>query len=899
MKTSNETDGLPPRFGSWLLRRVLSRELLDEVQGDLTELYEDRRVQHGERYASLHYLKDCLLSIRNAGLRKQKKPQKTQLNSLVMISYYLKIALRNISKDRAFAAINILGLAVGVTCFLTLFLFVRFELSFDKADSPVAKNEQLYRVYVRSHINGESNVNSKTSGRMGATLKENFPEVLTYTRIGYQGPRAFRHNNRVYRSNTVHAVDSTFFDVFPVKFIEGEPGSALTSPNSLVITESAAKRIFGNENPVGATLETEGGRSYMVTALIEDFPKNSHFSCDYLESLSTYEPNDGWIELWYTTYIALKKGTDPVAFEKKMQSIVTNYVAPQVQQVLGVSFDELLKQGSDYAFGLQPFQSIYLRSQRDYGIDLNTEWGTVRSGDIAYIYIFSVVAVFILFIAVINFMNLSTAKSEKRAKEVGVRKTFGSTRYQLITQFISEAVLMSLLAVALSVVFIRLALPGFNNLTGRTLTFNLFSNVYTLPGLLLFALVVGVLAGSYPALYLSQARPISVLKHNKVKGAKSSKLRSSLVITQFAISISLLIGTIVIKDQLHYIQNKNLGFSREHLVSIRNAALLREKTDVFSETIRQNLNIQAITNSSRLFNSGIPGSGYLYNKKTGSDIVLAQFINVDDAFLETFQIELVAGRFFSKDFPNDSQAVIINESAARAFNAADPVGSEITSIDITERGTTYKIIGVVRDFNYESLHRQVRPLVLNLRPPRESSGMLTLRVSSDDMMSTMAFIEDEWSKLAPEGEAIHYSFVDETLARLYQSEQKAGTIVTIFASIAIFIACLGLFGLAAFVTERRTKEIGIRKVLGAGVPQIIVILSREFTMWVLLANLIAWPVSYLLLQRWLENFAFRIDISWYIFAGAGAAALLIALFTIGVHVIKTARANPVKALRYE
>lgn len=898
MKVGEKKAGSPPKMGRWLLKRIYNEELFDEILGDLTELYEDRLARSGRLYASACYLKDCVLSLRNIGLRKQKKVETNYFNAM-LIKYYFKIAFRNIGKDRTLATINILGLAVGLSFFLALLLFVKFELSFDKGDSWIAKNEQLYRIYLRSNINGESNINSKTAGMMGPVVKENFPEVLSYTRIGYEGGRVFRYNNQAHRTFSIYTADSTFFDIFPVKFIEGDPRTALAGPNLLVLTQTAAKKIFGDEQAVGKTLNTDKDRTFMVTAVIEDFPKNAHFSCDYLESMATYQVNPSWIDLWYTTYIALEEGTDPLAFEEKMQQVARDYVGPHVLQAIGASWDQLLESGSEYAFALQPFQSIYLKSSREYGIDRNTEWNSVRNGDITYVHIFSVVAFFILFIAVVNFMNLATAKSERRMKEVGVRKTFGSTRRQLVAQFICEAVTMSGIAVVLAVVLLKLLLPEFNALIDRQLAFSLLDNGYAISGLLALTMLVGLLAGSYPAFYLSGARPVTVLKNVRVKGFKSSKLRSSLVIAQFAISISLLIGTIMIKAQVDYLQNKNLGFQKDHLVSIRNAALLGTDIEAFQQELLKDSKIQGLTNSSHMFTSGIPGNGYLYNKETGADVVLTQFIYVDHHFLETFQIELKSGRFFSREFPDDVHGVIINEAAAKAFTSSDPVGNEITSIDARERGEKFRILGVVSDFNYESLHRQVRPLVLYLRPPRESQGMLTLRLSADDMLSSMAYIEETWAEFAPGGEPLNYRFVDETLDRLYSAEQKIGVIATIFAVVAIFIACLGLFGLAAFVTERRTKEIGIRKVLGANVTEIIFILSKEFTKWVLIANFIAWPVSYFVLDNWLQNFAFRVSVNWLIFVLAGAMAILITFLTIGLHVVKTARANPIRALRYE
>lgn len=815
-----------------------------------------------------------------------------------MLRNYLHIAWRNIWKDKAFSLLNVTGLAAGIGCFLMLFLFIQDELSFDRQESTYA-HEQIYRVLVRAYINGAEQTNSKTPQELGPVLFQTFPEVVSYARIGYYGPYAFRYKDKVFRSGSIYAVDSTFFDLFALNFMEGDPKTALKEPNSIVLTEKASKRIFGDENPVGKILPAEGGRSYLITALIRDFPQKSHFRCDYLESLSTYEINENWLDLWFTTYIVLKEGADPAAFEKKLVEIVSEYVGPDAERVLGVPIEEFLRDGNTYGFYLQPFSSIYLYSQRAYGVDPNTEWGNVQTSDAAYIYIFSAVAIFILLIAVINFMNLATAKSERRAKEVGIRKTFGSGRFRLIMQFTGEAVIMGFGAMLIAVVLTTLALPLFNGLVGRELKFVLINDFYTFPLLVAFVVLVGILAGSYPAFYLSSFAPMKVLKSTGKAEGGGSLIRSALVIFQFAISISLLIGTFLIQEQLEFIQNKNLGFKKEQLISIYNAPQLGLNKEAFKEELSKNPKVVSQTFASRMFIAGIPGTGYLYNRTTGANPTLVQFLDVDYGFLETFQIPLLSGRFFEREYSTDDQAVVINEAAAEAFTTENPVGKELTSLDARDMGSRYTVIGVLKNFNYESLHKEVRPLVLHLHSPRQPASILTVRILSRDMLNTVADMQKTWKKFAPEGEAMNYSFVDETLGMLYDNEHKTKAVSTLFSSLAIFIACIGLFGLAAFVTQQRTKEIGIRKVLGASIPEIVVILSKEFAIWVLIANLIAWPVAYFVMKNWLLNFAFRIEITLNVFVLSGIATLLIALSTVAVHTVKAAKANPVKSLKYE
>lgn len=814
-----------------------------------------------------------------------------------MLRNYFLIAVRNLGREKAFSFINITGLAVGIACFLTLFLFIQDELSFDKFNT--SQEGPVYRLFVKSYINGVDVINSKTAGELGPVLQQEFPEVITFTRIGYYGPKAFLHDEKTFRAGNIYAADSTFFRIFNLEFLEGNPATALTKPNTLVITETAAKRIFGNENPVGKLLPTESGTNFLVTALVKDFPRNSHFRCDYLESIYTYEVNPKWLNLWYSTYIVLRAGTDAGAFEKKLEKVVIDKVGPEAQALLGVPMEQFLQSGNAYGFFLQPFSSIYLYSHRVYQIDPNTEWGSITTSDIAYIYMFGAIAFFILLLAVINFMNLATAKSERRAREVGVRKTFGSQRFNLIIQFIGEAVLMSLLAMVLALGLLTIALPLFNQLVERNLKLVLISEYYTYPLLAGFVLLVGLLAGSYPAFYLSSFRPASVLKGNDGGESRKSLLRSGLVVLQFAISISLLIGTLVIKKQIDYLQNKNLGFNKEHLVSITNANVLGNHIEAFRNELLKNPKITSLTLVSRLFGTGVPGTGYLYNKKSGTDPVPCQVADVDYDFLKTFQVGLKSGRFFSRDFPTDDDAVVVNEAAAKAFMAADPLNKELVSLDVNDTGKGYKIIGIVNDFNYESLHSQVRPLVMHLRAPRQPASSLTVRIAADDMRNTISFIEKTWQASAGEGEAINYNFVDQNLARLYVAEEKTNLVSMVFSGLAIFIACIGLYGLAAFVTEQRTREIGIRKVLGATPTQIVGLLSREFATWVVISNLIAWPVAYFVMKEWLGNFAFRIHLSVGFFAVAGTLTLVIAFITVGVHAWKAAAINPAKSLKHE
>ena len=812
-----------------------------------------------------------------------------------MLKNYFIIAIRNLKKHKGYSLINILGLAVGISCCLLILLYVRNELSYDK----FYKNaDSIYRVYVNSSINGQQSSNCKTAAPLGNTLVRDFPEVVTSTRIGFFGNHVLKYKDKVYRERHLYTADSNFFDFFSLLLINGNPKTVLSQPNSIVITQSAALKYFGNENPVGKILNADSQNSFIVTGLMEDFPANSSFRCDILLSMSTYPAakNNYWLNMSYTTYILLNKGTDPLIFQKKLQKVANDYVGPEAESALGISFRDFLNKGNTWDFYLQPLTSIYLHSKSDYGIDPNTEWFDQNTSDIEYVYIFSAVAIFILLLAIINFINLTTARSETRSKEVGIKKTLGSNKTKLIGQFLTESIAVSLLSVLISIVLVEIVLPFFNQLAGMSLKLELFDSIFTIPFLVISAVIIGILSGSYPAFYLSSFKPVHLFKPSPGKINRKSRLRSGLVVVQFAISIALLIGTFIIRNQIIYIQNKNLGFNREYLYAIKNFGIPENTLHVIEQELSKNPDIISLTNSSIMFFPGIPGNGYLYNKRQVTNTISSQYLDVDYNFLKTFKIPLLRGRFFSKEFSSDSTAVVINEEMNKRCGAEDPVGKDL--IQPGNHSMTYKIIGVVKNFNYQSLHQQIKPLVLFLSPVTQAASILTIRISSKNIKNTTAFIDNTWKKITG-GEDIYSSFVNQDLARLYESEERAGTVAAVFSGLAIFIACLGLFGLASFVTEQRKKEIGIRKVLGASVFELIIMLSKEFTKWVLIANLIAWPAAYFIMNNWLANFAYRTNIDLLIFLLSGAAALIISLATVSTHAVKAATANPVESLHYE
>jgi putative ABC transport system permease protein len=813
-----------------------------------------------------------------------------------MLSNYVKIVFRNMLRHKMFSLINISGLSVGITCFLLLTLYALDEMGFDTFNK---KADRIYRVYISSDINGNASNTSKTTAPLGGTLKDEFPEVENFTRVGFFGQHDLRYKDKIFREGGIYGADSTYFQIFTLPFVYGNPKTALIQPNSIVISEQAANKYFGNENPLGKQFIVDDTTAYNITGVMKNFPRKSHFSCNFLLSMSTYPENQSqnWLNSSYTTYVLFKQKIEPREFEKKLTRLVSEKVGPQAAAILGINIEEFFNKGNRYGYFLQPLTSIYLYSQSHYGIELNTEWGNVRHSNIYYTYIFLAIGTFILLIAVFNFMNLTTAKSDSRAKEVGIRKTLGSDRTSLIWRFLTESTITCLFSVVAAYGLTNLVLPIFNKFVERELSISLFNDFYTIPLLILFTIVVGVISGSYPAFFLSAFQPAHILKPTSNK--RKTNFRSFLVIIQFAISITLIIGTIIIKNQLDYILNKDLGFNKDKLIVINNASNLGNRVESFKQEISKNPNVISSTNSSLMFQSGIPGGSFQLETAPESDFITCQSLDVDYDFAKTYQIKFLQGRYFSQEFSTDTSAVVINEAAMNALKAANPLGKILYSVSTNRKSKeALRIVGIVKDFNYESLHQVVRPLVFRISPVRQASFFLSIRIRTDNYASTINSIKETWRRFT-NGRNFNCSVLTENLENMYEDEIKIEQITTVFSLLAIFIACLGLFGLASFITEKRTKEIGIRKVLGASTFEIVLLLSKEFTKWVIAANIIAWPIAYYFMKNWLQDFAYRIEIEWSVFVLAGLMALIIALVTVGYQAVKAAISNAVNSLRYE
>ncbi len=812
-----------------------------------------------------------------------------------MLDTNVKIAIRAVTKQKLFSGINILGLAVGITACMLIMMYVWDELSYDQYH-PFA--DRTARIAVEGALGGNSFEMAVSSAPMAAALLADYPEVEYATRVSSSsGFPVIRYGDRVFSEERWTAMDSTAFDVFALELVRGDPKTALNKPNQVVITESTARRYFGSEDPMGKILNSDRRRDFEVSGVIKDFPHNSHMHFDFIASMVSYENSrdNKWVSNNFYTYVVLREGYTFEGLEAKLPETVTKYVGPQVEQFLGVSWQKLVDDGSAYRFFLQPLTDIHLSSHLDYEMEAN--------GSYTYVYTFTLIALFILVLAAINYMNLATARSADRAKEVGIRKTLGSRKGQLVKQFLTESTVFALLGSLVAALMISLSLPWFNNLLGLQLTFD----PLIVPLLIGISLVVGLLAGTYPAFFLSSFNAAEVLLGSRSNTGTGSKLRSGLVIFQFTVSIVLFSGALLVTKQLNHMQNKPLGFVKDNMLVVEKTDDIGADIQAFMKALTDNANILAVSNS-----TGIPGarnamgaSVFGIAKEDGEDNQLLITMFADWDFADVYGIRMVKGRYYDTRFATDSQSVVINAAAARAYGIEDPVGMNLTVIqNAGQDRLNLPIIGVLDDFHYESLHKQVRPLVIfpmgaTVYGGRTNFGkFVTARINPGNLEATLDYVERTWKDFAND-QALEYVFLDDQLATQYSGEVRTKSLMSVFTVLAIFIASLGLLGLAAFSAEQRTKEIGIRKVLGASGPQIFIILSRDIMSLVLVAVGLSLPIAYYALNRWLQDFAYRVEIPPQTFLVAGLGALVIALITISYQVLRASVSNPINALRYE
>lgn len=805
-----------------------------------------------------------------------------------MIKNHLKVAIRSILRHKGTSALNILGLAIGIASSILITLFVVHELSFDKFHENA---DNIYRVAIKANIGNTQIHQIYSSAITFQKLMDDYPETVNGVRFDNMGRTPIKLDDKTFYETRVMAVDSTFFEMFTFPLIHGDKSSVLTEPNTLVLTESMAKKYFNKTNVVGQTLGLDlvsygkGVVEFKIVGVAKDFPINSHFHIDLILSIVSFPEminETGWTANNFRTYIQLQDGVTKAEFDEKLIAFTRKYMG-------GEQFDAWVEKGNSWEYYLQPITGIHLDS------DITGEFEA--NGDRNYVYLFSIVSIIILLIASINFMNLATAKSSLRAKEVSMRKVVGAGRNSLVSQFLSESIVISYISLFLGLLLAHALLPFYNTLVDRHLTLEYFNNPWLIPILLISGLVIGVFSGSYPAFFLSAFKITTVLNQSTGTSKSGSWIRNALVIFQFSISIVLITSTIIVYSQLQYLQTKKLGFNKEQILNINNPGILSgERLKSFKDNLLQQTYIKHVSGSNFL-----PGQGYS-NIGFGAEEVEDGFALdigiVDENYAKTLELEMAIGRFFDPAYKSDSAAVIINESAHELIGWEDPIGKKMNNWS-KNRGN-FTVIGVVKDFHYQSLHQEVKPMALFLdggyydRIQRN----ISLKLNTADVASVIATIEGLWKKEAS-GLPFEYSFLDEDFSKLYMNEQQTKKIFTVFSVLAIFIACLGLFGLASFITDQKTKEIGLRKVLGASAGRLINMLNANFVKWVLISSVFAWPVAWFVMNRWLQNFAYRIDVAWWMFVVAALLTLVISLLVVSMQTVKAALKNPVDAIKHK
>ncbi len=808
-----------------------------------------------------------------------------------MLFNYIKIALRNLRKKPVFTAINIGGLAVGLTASLLLALFVYDELRYDRFHENA---DRIVRVVFRADINGGKVIEPFAMPPTAAALKNDYPEVQAATRLRSVGAFSIVHENNTLRGANLAFVDANFFEIFTLPLHAGEVAQGLREPNTVVISEAWATRVFGTADVVGRVLNLKNWTEPLrIVAVMKNIPTNSHFQFDLLASMAGMPDakSDSWMQSEFYTYLLLLSGYNWRDLDAKLPQTVEKYMGPQIQAGLGMSLADFRSKGNQIGLFLQPLTDIHLHS--DFTFDLSP------GGDMRYIWIFGAVALFILLIACINFMNLSTVSAAQRAREVGIRKAIGSTQNGLIGQFLIESMLLTGISFAIALISAVLALPAFRQLAGKQLDLDFVTNPVVLAVLLVFGLAVGLLAGSYPAFFLSGFRPMQVLRGRVAlsngKGGAAG-LRSGLVVLQFVISVGLMIATTVVFKQLAFIQDKKLGYDRDAILVLQNTGLLGNREAALREQLLQDPRVVSVTTSAyRPVGPSFNNNSMVYPDDRAGELMRTLRYSVDEHYIPTLGMRVLSGRNFSSTMPTDSSAVIINQAAAKAFGWGDQsVGHRLNWANRNGAATAFNVIGVVEDFHFKSLHEPITPLLMVLDP---TPGLM-LKTKTSEMAALLATVQEKWANTGV-GEPLDYAFMDEFFQKTYAAEKRMGLIMVIFAGLTIFVACLGLFGLAVFTAEQRTKEIGIRKVLGASVASITGLLAKDFLKLVLIAITLASPIAYYFMNKWLADFAYRIDIQWWMFALAGLLAVGIAFLTVGAQSVKAALANPVKSLRSE
>lgn len=805
-----------------------------------------------------------------------------------MINGILKYSLRSFKRQRAYIIINVLGLAIGMACSLLITLYVVNESGYDRFN---LKKDRIFRVILNGKLGEQEIIASSTPAIMGPTLPNEFPEVEDFLRMNDVGPTIVEYEQQFFTDNDIMEADSSFFNFFTIPVIKGDPSALLNAPHKVVMSETAAKRYFGDQNPIDRLIKIGSDTTrFVVSGVMKDVPPNSHFNASMIISFMTNprsrEPQ--WMNNSFSTYLLLRPNSDYTTVDAKFRDLVVKYCGPEIQKYTGASIEDFLKGGNKYRY--------YLQNLNDIHLDNTVQGGFKPPVDPKYLVIFGSIAVLIVIIAAINFMNLATAQASRRAREVGIKKVGGSTRGMLITQFLAESFILAFIAMTFAVAIVKLSLPYFNNLLGTRLEIDLFSAWYTVPVLLLFTVLVAILSGSYPAFFLSSFNPYEVLKGSSASSLSNGRLRRVLVIFQFAVSILLIVGTLVMARQIRYMLNKDTGFDKEQLMVIERAHVVGQKMKSFKERVKMIPGVINIASSTAIPGRTNNNNGYLIEgRKEETYLMTTSWVDYD--FLETYGMKLVSGRQFSESFTTDRQACIVNESAIRNFGITDPDHTRILRPD-EDGSLPYPVIGVVKNFNYESLRNPIQPYILLLQGERNYWGYISVRLSAGNYSAAINEIEKVWKEYSSGG-PLQYYFLDEDFERMYRQEKQNASLAMIFSILAIFVAALGLFGLTSFTVEQKTKEIGVRKAMGSSIAGVYFQISRETILLVLISSVIAMPVIYFLAGKWLENFYYRISLGILSFAAGFIIALSIAILTVSYRIIKAARVNPARSLKYE
>ena len=800
-----------------------------------------------------------------------------------MLTNYIKVAFRNILKKKYYSFLNLLGLSIGITAVVLIIIYVQDELSYDHFH-PNVQNKSV--VALNGKIGNQEVTGVFTPPPMAHAAVEEIPGIINTTRTSSLSNLVIRYEDRAFTEQNVFWADSNFYDFFGYRLLKGDPQTALRGPNQAVITESIARKYFGNETAIGKTLIVANDKtSYQVTGVNADPPHNSHFRFNILLSFSSteYSRQTEWLNNSLNTYVEKAPGAEDSQIQAGFEGLIDKYVGPEIERFAGMSLEQMREQGGKYGYFTIPITDLHLNAP-------NVQTSFEPPGDMTYVYIFSAVGIFLVVIACVNFMNLSTASAAGRAKEVGLRKTLGSDRRSMMIQFLIESICYVVLATVFSFILLYLILPWFNQLAGKELTLAIFTEPWFLASLLGLVIAIGFLAGSYPAFYLTAFNPVEVLKGKISRGAKSGGFRRTLVVGQFFISISLIACTLLVNQQLRFMQNKNLGFNKEQSLVLTNTSRLGTNQEPFKEALMSDSRVMAASYS----NFTIPGTNNVtvfQRPDRDNDYLMAMYY-ADYEHRDALEFQLKEGRYFSRDFPTDTSGIVINEAAAREMSLEDPIGKEIF---YPAEQRTYRVLGVIENFNFESLRNEIMPLALLLT---ETANEMIVRFSSDDPREAVAAVESIWDSYAG-GEPVDYTFLDSDFDQLFRQEQRLGYVFTAFTIIAIIIACLGLLGLSAYMTEQRKQEIGIRKVLGASTASIVGMLSSEFLKLTGIAFLLAVPVAWYVIQSWLQNFAYRIDIGIMVFILTAAATAVVVLFTISWQTLKAAFMNPVESIKTE